>query len=433
VRSITSWWTRLALRAKVAVVAGLPVLALAAAVPVTFMAVRAEERMGDTLEEVFVARSTLALVLQDLADAEASARGYLLTGDARFLQPYRIGAGSARGDLIRLGERLAALSPESRGRFQELSALTDARLENLRRTVTFAELTGEPGLLPEGLLAQGKQTMDQIRAIVDELDGSMARRLASARSDLRRARTTTLMLSVVLGPLLLLGAVTIAFAFANGLVRRVRRIERNAQRLETGEPLDEPDSGGDELARLDRTLRTSAARIVEQDAELRELALFDPLTGLLNRRGFLQIAEHELQVCERRRSPTALLFIDVDGLKLVNDRHGHAAGDRLLRSVAEVLRASTRDSDLLARVGGDEFCVLLTRDSALDGTVLLDRIVTVVDTWNDRTETPYEMAFSIGRAVFDPGEPSSIEDLIDRADRAMYENKRARTRLSSGG
>ncbi len=233
-------------------------------------------------------------------------------------------------------------------------------------------------------------------------------------------------------PLALFGTILVVVLFGNRLVRRVRRIERNAQRLESGEVLDAPEPGSDELARLDTTLQHAAGRIAEQDARLRELALVDELTGLHNRRGFLEIAGHELQVCQRRGSATALLFIDVDGLKAVNDQHGHAQGDRLLREVAEVLRSATRESDLIARVGGDEFCVLLTRDSAVDGTVLLDRLATTVEIWNARGELPFELGFSVGVGLFDPAEPVDIEGLIERADLAMYRNKRAKADLRSG-
>ena len=427
---LSTWWGRLALRAKMVLVAGVPLVVLGAAIPVTYLSAKAEERLGRTVVEVFELRQSLGLVLQDLVDGETGARGYLLTNDPRFLQPYRLGAGSARGDFVRMRTRLQAVDPAAVTRLDALSALIDRRLELLRRLVVVADRS--PGSVPDDLLSQGKRTMDEIRAVIAALDAAQAGRLEIAEEDLASARSTSLLVSVGLVPVALLLTIFVVVVFANTLVRRVKRIERNARRLESGGSLDPPEPGSDEIARLDVTLQHAAARIFEQDAELRELALVDPLTDLHNRRGFLEIAEHELQVCLRRGSATALLFIDVDGLKLVNDRLGHAAGDRLLRDVADVLRSSTRESDLLARVGGDEFCVLLTRDSAVDGAVLLDRLQTTLEVWNTRPDVPYEVAFSVGVGLFDPAEPVPVGELVEQADRAMYENKRARAAVRAG-
>jgi two-component system, cell cycle response regulator len=214
--------------------------------------------------------------------------------------------------------------------------------------------------------------------------------------------------------------------FTTGLVRSVRRIEENAKRLERGEPLLDPPRGSDELASLGHALARAAARLTEQDAQLRDLALVDPLTGLRNRRGFLEIAEHELLVAKRRASVVALLFIDVDGLKVVNDQFGHAEGDRMLCETAEVLSEQLRSSDLLARIGGDEFCVLLSRDTAMDGQVALDRIDQAIAERNRLPDRRYDLGVSVGASIFDPAHPVAIDELIETADGEMYQQKRAK-------
>lgn len=427
-RLVASWWGRLALRPKMVLVAGIPLVALAVAVPSLILTGRAASEVGDTIQDVYEVRQSLGVLLQDLVDADASARSHLLTHDTRFLQPYRVAAGSATGDFVRLRQRLEE-DASATTRLDLLGELVDMKLSTLRRLVAFADAT-PMGSLPETLMAQGGRTMDQIRQIIGELDASQGRLLEVTRQDLRRARSLSMLVSVVVVPLALLATIAVVLAFANGLVKRVKRIEQNARRLETGEPLDAPEPGVDELARLDSTLMQTAVRLAAQDAELRELALVDPLTGFHNRRGFLEIAEHELQVCQRRGSGTALLFVDVDGLKLVNDRHGHSEGDRLLREVADVLRSAVRESDLLARIGGDEFCILLSRDSAVDGSALLERLRGKLEARNERGDLPYEIAFSAGMGFFDPAAPVSVEDLIVRADRAMYDHKRRRAPVS---
>jgi diguanylate cyclase (GGDEF)-like protein len=394
-RPFSSWWARRTLRAKVVLAAALPLTVLGAVVPANLMAVRATERMGEEIERIFQIRGAVATVRRDLLDAETNVRGYLLTGDARFLHPYRAAAASAGGDFVRLRDRLLEAGAGEAPHMETLDRLIVSRLDMLRRLVAFRQANPDPGAIPESLLSQGKRISDQIRATLDDLDASMGVLLTRDRDRLRGARNLAMLLYVVIGPLLLLATIMAALAVAGGLVRRIGRLERTARRIETGEALEDADRGADELSRLDGTLRATAARLAQQDAALRELALVDPLTGLRNRRGFLEIAEHELQVCLRRGSATALLFIDVDGLKEVNDAHGHAVGDALLRDVADVLRSTTRESDLLSRVGGDEFCVLLTRDSALDGTVLLDRLATTTEAWNAREGVPYWVAFSL--------------------------------------
>ena len=144
-------------------------------------------------------------------------------------------------------------------------------------------------------------------------------------------------------------------------------------------------------------------------------ALTDPLTSLANRRGLEQL------VLERRgRRPLGVLAVDVDGLKDVNDRHGHAAGDELLLSVARAIASVIRSGDVVARTGGDEFaCVVLDADEAAAARVAA-RMLEAVIAVGDREWAP---RLSIGVAAVDPGVP--LDDGIRRADGAMYEAKRA--------
>jgi diguanylate cyclase (GGDEF)-like protein len=295
----------------------------------------------------------------------------------------------------------------------------------LEDALRFAERT-PAGSIPEGLLAEGRALTEQIRDLIGGLDADQVERLDELRDGLDRAQAMSLVLTVVVVPFALFGTLIAVLLFTTGLVRGVKRIEANAVRMETGEPLLDPPHGTDELARLGQALLHTAARVAEQDAELRELALEDPLTGLRNRRAFLQIAEHELQVALRRTSVTALLFFDIDGLKAVNDNLGHAEGDRMLQGFAEVLRTELRASDLIARIGGDEFCVLLSRDTAMDGGQILERLERAVAKRNDEPGRRYRLAFSVGVAFFDPSDPVEVERLLEEADAAMYEQKRAK-------
>ena len=158
--------------------------------------------------------------------------------------------------------------------------------------------------------------------------------------------------------------------------------------------------------------------------ELRRLALLDELTGLNNRRGFILLAGHQANVAKRDKRPMTLLFIDLDNLKQINDNFGHTEGDRAIADAAMVLKDTFRESDVVARVGGDEFCVLMMSDGpVMDTETPLARLTTNVDLHNARRDRPYKLSFSVGHADYDPHTPATIEELIQAADEAMYVQK----------
>lgn len=161
----------------------------------------------------------------------------------------------------------------------------------------------------------------------------------------------------------------------------------------------------------------------KRSEELRRLALLDELTGLNNRRGFMLLADHQMTVSRRDKKPLALLFIDLNNLKSINDSFGHKEGDRVISDAASILRETFRESDIVARVGGDEFCVLMTADNELDVDTPVGRLNTNVELHNARGIRPYKVSLSVGTANYDPHNPVSIEDLMRQADALMYEAK----------
>ena len=162
--------------------------------------------------------------------------------------------------------------------------------------------------------------------------------------------------------------------------------------------------------------------------ELRKLALLDELTGLNNRRGFTLLAAHQSNVAKREGKSMTLLFIDLNDLKTINDTFGHKEGDRAISDAAAILKETFRESDVVARVGGDEFCVLLTSDSPtkVDTDTPLGRLQTTIELHNATAQRPYKVSLSIGMAEYDPRSPSTIEELMQQADSRMYEQKLAK-------
>jgi len=173
---------------------------------------------------------------------------------------------------------------------------------------------------------------------------------------------------------------------------------------------------------LKRAIRYAMERH-EAMSELRQLALDDELTGLRNRRGFMTLGEQVLKRSGRSGSPLALIFIDVNGMKEINDSFGHHEGDRALRDVAEVLTNALRTSDVIARIGGDEFCALLELTNAVPPEVSVDRIREHLLEFNNKAARPYRLSLSVGAKLYDSEKPCSLEDLIESADQLMYRQK----------
>ena len=161
-------------------------------------------------------------------------------------------------------------------------------------------------------------------------------------------------------------------------------------------------------------------RLLEQ---VRQLAIADELTGLLNRRGFIMLAEHQRSLAQRKGTSLSLVFVDIDRFKLINDQFGHEAGDQTLRELAGLLLRTFRRSDVVARLGGDEFVVLMA-DLDSDGLrIVLDRVRKNIAAFNLEYRFAWSLAISLGVVVYDAAHPSTLEALMASADQAMYREK----------
>ena len=161
--------------------------------------------------------------------------------------------------------------------------------------------------------------------------------------------------------------------------------------------------------------------------ELSSLAITDELTGLYNRRGFLCLSERQLKLAGRSGCVMGLFFIDVDGLKRINDSLGHSEVDLALIRTAEVLRMTFRESDVVGRLGGDEFVALAVEDSSLSEAAVMARLQESLKTIRAQ-EPRYRLSLSVGVVKFIPRVSSSIAELVFEADRAMYQAKRDQRR-----
>ncbi|HVO67880.1 MAG TPA: PAS domain S-box protein [Syntrophales bacterium] len=160
------------------------------------------------------------------------------------------------------------------------------------------------------------------------------------------------------------------------------------------------------------------------EEEIRSLSMTDQLTGLYNRRGFLTLAEQQLKISERHKRDLLLFFADLDGMKWINDTLGHEEGDAALRDISVILKETFRATDIVARIGGDEFAILAIDTTGVYPEVILARLQNEIDMHNKKDSKGYKVSISMGTAYYDPQNPCSLDELMSRADKLMYEQKR---------
>jgi len=182
--------------------------------------------------------------------------------------------------------------------------------------------------------------------------------------------------------------------------------------------IKKPFSIGEFILRFDKMMRDRKG-----EEELLALSLTDELTGLYNRRRFFILAEQCLKVAVRKKKRWMLLYIDMDDLKWINDHCGHGEGDQALIGLGSILKKTFRESDVIARIGGDEFAVLLESTDESDG-MLMTRLYENIRDYNAKVSQDYVLSISVGAARFDPEYPISIDKLLSKADTLMYAQKR---------
>ncbi len=492
------------------------------------------------VRETLSAREVMIETLSRLKDAETGVRGFLLTGDDRFLETYR----NARPELLTDLESLrhvGASDPVQRAgasRVDTLSRQKLAFLDELIERQRGHHPSDEEAIV---ILARGKTAMDTVRveigrmlARTDErlrereeavaaatlhlqlmlgavLAGGVALALAglsSARRDAEQARLTNLQLAsdiaarkkaeaqlraqsrllesvlsnigdavvvldadretVLINPAAKRivpysvgerpsadwsqhqqaflpdgktpfpadqGPITRALqGHASDGVEIVLRVNDELRSYSvTTRPISEDGTAVAAVAVFHDTtaIKRAETQLVEKSEALRALSLRDELTGLYNRRGFMEVAEHQLKAAARSLEPCVVFFADLNGMKLINDQLGHEMGDHALRAAADVLTGVFRASDVVARLGGDEFAVFAGDCDELGIATTYARIEERVSELNALSTHRYRLSISTGAAVFHPEDPRNLIDLMQAADAHMYEAKRARHQRAS--
>jgi diguanylate cyclase (GGDEF)-like protein/PAS domain S-box-containing protein len=183
-----------------------------------------------------------------------------------------------------------------------------------------------------------------------------------------------------------------------------------------------------EMKTIERRYELAMRKLQMTNEKLENQSLSDHLTGLHNRRGFFSFGLQQMKIAKRLKAENYLVFLDIDKLKDVNDAHGHAVGDMLLEGVATILKANLRESDVIGRIGGDEFAVLAMRSKGVGERSLLARISEGVEAFRIKGHSRLRLSVSMGLVRINPQKYKQLDDFLAHADFLMYQEKRKKER-----
>jgi diguanylate cyclase (GGDEF)-like protein len=371
----------------------------------------------DKLAEGMADESAMSVrLLQDLQAARLSGSGYMEDGDRDDLEAFT-------GAQARIEE--AFLHPVYNGntelqRLVEIQRPWRAAVRQLRDTPTGGANAADDTADPEDVFE------DHMNAAIGGVQRLVRGAEAQLRADLSATRRTnrTQALVALAALLISLGvAALLAHRLASGMLRPINRLTRAARTLGSGNLGQRVSvTSSAELHEMGETFNRMAGALQEQHDQLEQQAFTDPLTGIPNRALFEDRARHALERSAGAREQVAVLMIDLDDFKLINDGLGHSVGDELIRLVAERVRSVARPSDTVARLGGDEFAVLVEDVRGLDDALgVAERVRRRFDEPFPLNGADVVVTASVGISL--SGGPADGEELLRRADLAMYRVK----------
>ncbi|RUO20419.1 GGDEF domain-containing protein [Aliidiomarina iranensis] len=183
------------------------------------------------------------------------------------------------------------------------------------------------------------------------------------------------------------------------------------------------DSSPRELSDDDKQILADLGAMIEQEVKSIQMATLDELTLISNRRGFLNLANYAISMCKRHELPFTFVLFDLNKFKQINDTYGHHEGDYVLKTFARLMLETFRESDVVGRLGGDEFTLMLSNAGEEQVTTILADFAKAVELENTSNQKPYTIQYSAGIASFDAENELAIEEMIKLADAAMYEHK----------
>ena len=184
------------------------------------------------------------------------------------------------------------------------------------------------------------------------------------------------------------------------------------------------DTEARKFTKEDKEILKDLALLAQQELISSQLATLDELTSISNRRGFKTLAQKSLNICIREKIPSVLVYFDINKFKSINDTFGHNAGDNVLKTFSKEMESTFRDSDVFARIGGDEFVVLLTDCSLKSANEIIKRFKENIDSYNKESNLSYKISFSYGIVEINLEEDFDLDNILHKADTIMYEDKK---------
>ena len=364
------------------------------------------------------------IFLSAMKDAETGQRGYLLTSDISYLEPYHSGLTSAKKNLIEL-KRLTLDNLSQQKRLVVIKKDMQLKIDELAKTIDLAQKGSTDKAIEIVKNNLGKQYMDDIRTDLSLFTNTELLLLEQRKGNFRESRTQlTTLIAVEL--VFFIGLAIITFTFLQrSFFHPLKLLLSSAKKVESGGKLEVKDVvEKDEMGHLLATFFVMSENVFQREQVLGHKANHDELTGLKNRMSLSKEVEASMNNLERTGSRFAVLFLDLNLFKQVNDTLGHDIGDLILKETANRLHNSVRSSDTVFRVGGDEFLILLrdikdTRDVDRVAEKILSAFVepAIIE------GKPMNITISIGAAV-SPDDTKNSDEMVKFADIAMYAAKR---------
>ena len=363
-------------------------------------------------------------LLGAMKDTETGQRGYLLTSSASYLEPYYNGAVKAEEGFNKL-LKLTSDNPAQQEILRSVDKLMKLKFEELGETIELVQEGYMNKALEIVTQNNGKQYMDSIRRQLGSFTNTELILLAQRKGDFRenRARITTL-ISVEIAFFIGLAIMTLTF-LRRSFFLPLQLLLSSAKKIESGDKLEVGDViEKDEMGNLLSAFFVMSEKVFQREVELNYKAHHDELTGLLNRTTISKEIEESISDLQESGGKLAVLFLDLNLFKQVNDTLGHDVGDLILQESANRLNSSVRSSDTVFRVGGDEFLIIARNiKNTKDVHSLINKILNAFNEPAIIQGKAMDISISIGAAL-SPDDTNNSDEIVLFSDVAMYAAKR---------
>lgn len=361
--------------------------------------------------------------LGSLQDAETGQRGYLLTKKLNYLEPYHT---SLKESTVLFDELYAKTSdnPAQTTRLNIIKKLMDNKFAELAQTIKLTQQDDYAASLKLVESGVGKKVMDEIRVELKEFIYTEKLLLQQRKGDFQANRSQIVTLIVVAITFFVMMAIFTFMFLSKTLFVPMELLLKNTQRMDDGLKIDIRDiTSQDEMGYLLSSFYKMNEKVTEREESLSYTANHDELTGLANRVKLFEVLGDSIKTAHNNKSKVAVLFLDLDKFKVVNDTLGHEAGDVLLMEASSRFTNAVRSDDKVFRIGGDEFLILLNDiQETSDVEHVMNNILDTIKIPVLHKGEVIKLSVSIGIAIF-PEDATTPDELIRAADIAMYTAK----------